>query len=183
MSKKNTKRHVLETQQVGWMKLREQVITDDTTVITPTTQNFANRNSGTGDAVPVPYGVNGIIITFLGTAADQTSAFTWTLYGYRSLLGIGQKIAYGTGNIGDVIANIHPVTGAASTNYYADYLTITAQYWHKTVAVKDIAGSSAEVATIFFDGMGISHLLLELTDCAAGTANETDTLEAVFTGF
>ncbi len=183
MSKKNNKRTVLETQQIGWMQLRSQVVTDDATVLTVTTQNFANRNSGTGNVVNVPYGVNGIIITFLGIATNQTSAFTWTLYGFRGLHGPAQKIAYGTGFLGDVAVVKHPVTGATITAYYADELTITAQYWHKTVAVKDIAGASGEVATIFFDGMGISHLLLELTDCNAGTADETDQLQSVFTGF
>jgi len=183
MSKKNNTRTVLETQQIGWMQLRSEIVTDDATTVGATTQDFANRNVGTGKAVAIPYGLNNIVITFLGTAKDQSAAFTWTLYGYRSPFGPGQKIAFGTGNLGDVAVNKHPVTGAASAAYYADELAITTQYWHKTVAVKDVAGSSGEVATIIFDGMGISHLLCELTDCDYDTADETDTLEAVFTGF
>ena len=182
-NKKHNTRTVLETQQVGWMKLREKVVTDDAITIFPTTQNFANRNSGTGNAVAVPYGINGIIITFFGIATDQTLAFKWRLYGYRELFGPGQLIANGTGNLGDVAVVTHPKDGTAVTAYYADYLDITAQYWHKTVVVKDIGAKSSEIATIMFDGMGISHLLLELTNCNAGTANETDELEAVFTGF
>lgn len=179
----NHSRVVPETRQLGWLKLREKVITDDATVVGVTTQDFANRNAGTGNAVPVPVGPNGLIITFLGIATNQTEAFIWTLYGYRAPFGPGQKIAVGTGFLGDVAVVKHPVTGKAVTAYYADELTITAQYWHKIVAIKDIAGSSGEIATIYFDSMGISHLLLELTDCNAGTANETDELESVYTGY
>lgn len=178
--KKNNTRTVLETQQIGWMQLHSKVVTDDTAVLTVTTQNYENMGA---EAVAVPYGLNGIIIAFLGIDTNQTAAFKWTLYGYRGPNGPAQKIAYGTGNLGDVAVVTHPVTGTAVTAYYADELTITAQYWHKTVAIKDIAGASGEIATIFFDGMGISHLLLELTDCTAGTAYEADELEAVFTGF
>ncbi len=182
MNKKNNSKIVVETQQIGWMQLRSQVVTDDATVLGVTTRNFENRSSGTGDARAVPYGINEIIITFLGIATDQTSAFTWRLYGFRELHGPGQMIAYGTGNLGDVAVVKHPVTGEDITAFYADFLTITAQYWDKTVSINDVGASSGEIATITFDALGISHLLLELTNCNAGTANETDELEAVMTG-
>jgi len=120
-------------------------------------------------------------VTFFGIATDQTSAFKWKLYGYR-WNGPAQLIAYGTGNLGDVAVVAHPVTGAAVTAYYADYLTITAQKWPSAVAVYDVGASSGEIATIVFDGLGISHLRLELTDCTAATENETDELEAIYTG-
>ncbi len=175
------------TKQLPWMKLREKVLTDDATVLGLTTRDFANRNVGTGNAVKIGEGINGIIITFFGIATDQTTAFKWRLYGYRAgirepILAPAQLIAYGTGNLGDVAVVKHPISGAAVTAYYADYLTITAQSWLKTVAVYDIGGASGEIARIVFDGMGISHLLCELTDCNAGTANETDELEAIYTG-
>lgn len=182
-NRRNNQRVVIETQQIGWSQLREKVLTDDATVLTVTTQDFANRNSGTGNAVSIPYGVNKVKITFLGIATDQTAAFTWTLYAFREPHGPGQKVAYGTGNLGDVAVNKHPVTGAAVTAYYADYLTITAQYWEHTVVVKDIGAASGEIATISVDLEGCSHLLLELTACDAGTANETDELESVYTGY
>lgn len=179
----------LITKQVPWIKLREKVYTDDTPVLSVTTMNFANRNVGAGDAAPIPEGINGIIVTFLGIAKDQTAAFSWKLYGYRGgqgadkmVGGPAQLIAYGTGNLGDVAVVKHPVTGATVTAYYADYLTITAQKWPKTVAVYDVGGASGEIATIVFDGLGISHLLCELTDCDFETGNETDELEAVYTG-
>ena len=183
MNRRNNTRVVVETQQIGWSQLRSQVITDDAIVLGVTTRNFANKDAGTGPAVEVRYGRNGILITFLGIATDQTAAFAWRLYGFRELHGPGQLIAHGTGNLGDVAVVKHPVTGETITAFYADYLTITAQYWHKIVSVKDIGAASGEIATIFFDGMGISHLLCELTDCNAGTSNETDELEAIFTGF
>lgn len=173
---------VLETRQVGWMQLHSKIVTDDATRLSVTTQNFANRNIGE-DAIAVPYGPNGLLITFFGIISNQVSAFTWTLYGYREPHGPAQKIAYGTGFLGDVAVVEHPVTGAVVTAYYADELTITAQYWQQIVAIKDIAGASGEIATISFDGMGISHLRLELTDCNAGSADETDELEAVITGY
>lgn len=183
VNRTNNTRVVPETLQLGWQQLRPKVLTDDATVVLVTTQDFANRNTGTGDAVPINPGPNGLIITFLGIATNQTAAFTWTLYGYRAPFGPGQKIVYGTGFLGDVAVVKHPVTGKAVTAYYADELTITAQYWHKTVAIKDIAGAGGEIATIYFDPMGISHLLLELTDCNAGTVNETDELESIYTGY
>lgn len=184
-----TQRVAMVTKQVGWIKLREKVLTDDSTVLGVTTRNFPNKNAGTGNAVKVPEDINGIIVTFFGIATDQTAAFTWRLYGYRSPLredskgcGPAQLIAYGTGNLGDVAVVTHPITGAEVTAYYADYLTITAQKWLKTVTIYDVGGASGEIATIVFDGMGISHLLCELTDCNAGSSNETDELEAIYTG-
>ena len=182
-NKRTHSRMVLETQQVGWSQLRDKVLTDDAVVILPTTQDFANKDTGTGSAVELPFGINAVVITFLGIATDQTSPFTWRLYGYRSPKGPGQQIAYGTGNLGDVAVNIHPVNGTAVTAYYADYLTITAEYWIKDVVVKDVGATSGEVASISFDAAGLSHLKLELTDCDAGTANETDELEAIYTGY
>ena len=174
----------LTTKQLPWIKLRSAVVTDDATVLTVTTRNFANRNAGTGDAVKIPEGINHVIITFLGKASDQTAAFTWRLYGYRATNGMAEQIAYGTGNLGDVAATVHPITGAAATDlYYADFLSITAQYHIKTVAVLDVGGVSGEIAKIAFDLAGFQYLLLELTDCNAGTANETDQLEAIYTGF
>lgn len=171
----------VETQQMGWRQLHSKIVTDDTIVVAVTTQNFANKDIGE-DSVEVPHNLNGIIITFLGIATNQTVAFKWKLYGYRWPHGPGQLIANGTGNLGDVAVVTHPVTGTAVTAYYADELTITTHKWPKTVAVYDVGGASGEIATIVFDGLGISHLRCELTDCTAGTANETDELEAVFTG-
>lgn len=182
-SKKHNTRHVLETQQIGWMQLHAKVLADDTTISSTMRRDFDNKDYGTPNAVPIPYGVNGVIITFFGIAKDQTSAFTWRLYGYRGLHGPGVKIASGTGNLGNVQVNTHPVTGVAITAYYADYLTIASQPWPKTVAVHDVGESSGEIANLTFDAMGISHLRLELQDCDAGSADETDELEAVFTGY
>ncbi len=174
----------LITRQIPWIKLRAQVVTDDATVLSVTTRNFANKNVGTGNAAKIPHGINTVMITFLGKASDQTAAFTWRLYGYRNTNGVAELLAYGTGNLGDVAATVHPITDVAATDlYYADYLTITAQYWIKTIAVVDVGASSGEVAKIVFDLAGLEHLLLELTDCDAGTANETDQLEAIYTGF
>lgn len=176
-------RFVLETRQIPWIRLREAVTTDDATVLGLTTRNFANRNSGTGNAVLLPYGINSIIITFLGKPADHSVAFKWKLYGFRDDNGMAEEIANGTGNLGDTAVTVHPITGAAATDlYYADELTITEQLWPKSVAVYDTGGASGEVAKIAFDGMGIAYLLLELTQCDAGTANETNQLEAIFTG-
>lgn len=174
----------VETVQIPWIKLREQVVTDDAVVLGVTTRNFANRNAGTGDAVKIPKGVNNVVITFLGKLTDQTSAFTWKLYGYRDTNGMAELLAYGTGNLGDVAATVHPITGVAAADlFYADYLTITAEYWIKTISVVDILGASGEVAKITFDLAGLKYLLLELTDCDAGTANETDQLESIYTGY
>lgn len=177
-------RTILETHQIGWIKLREQVVTDDATVLGVTTRNYANRNVGTGNAVLLPYGPNAIAIAFIGKPADQSAAFTWTLYGYRAGNGVAEKIAYGTGNIGDTAVTVHPITGVPATDlYYADELAITAQYWIKNVAFVDAGGSSGEVAKIIFDLCGLEYLLLELTNCDAGTASETDQLEAIYSGF
>lgn len=174
----------IETRQIPWIKLREQVVTDDATVLGVTTRNFANRNSGTGDAVKIAKGLNNIAITFLGKLTDQTAAFTWKLYGYRDTNGMAELLAYGTGNLGDVAATVHPITGVAATDlFYADYLTITAQYWIKTLSVVDVGASSGEIAKITGDIAGLKYLLLELTDCDAGTADETDQLEAIYTGY
>ncbi len=178
--RKFNSRTVDEDAQFPWMQLHAKVTTDDTDVLAVTTQNWANRILGY-DAVRLNAGLKGIQVTFLGIATNQTVAFTWTLYGYR-WNGPAQKIAYGTGFLGDVAVVAHPISGTTVTAYYADELTITAQYWPKTVAIYDIAGASGEIATIVFDGLGISHLRLELTDCNAGTANETDELEAIYTG-
>lgn len=179
----------LVTKQVGWILLREKVTADDTDVLGVTTRNFANLNVGTGKAVKIPEGINGIIVTFLGILANHAKPFKWKLYGYRTPMreiskgcGPAQLIAYGTGNLGDVAVVTHPLTGATVTAYYADELTITAQKWLKTVAVYDVGGASGEIATIVFDGMGISHLLCELTDCYKSEAGETDELEAIYTG-
>ncbi len=168
---------------IPWIKLREQVVTDDATVLGVTTMNFANRNVGTGNAVKIGEGVEDIIITFLGKLTDQTAAFTWRLYGFRKDNGMAEQIAYGTGNLGDVAATVHPITGAAAIDlFYCDYLTITAQYNVTLVSIVDIAGASGEVAKIFFVNPGFEFMLLELTDCNAGTVNETDQLEAIYTG-
>lgn len=167
---------------IRWIKLREQVVTDDATVLGVTTRNFANRNAGTGNVVRIE-GVEDIIITFLGKLADQTAPFTWRLYGFRKENGMAEQIAYGTGNLGDVAATVHPISGVAATDlYYADYLTITAQYNVTLVSIVDIGGASGEVAKIFFINPGFEFMLLELTDCDAGTANECDQLEAIYTG-
>ncbi len=174
----------LMTKQIPWIKLREQVVTDDAAVLGVTTRNFANRNVGTGNAVKIPEGINSVIITFLGKPTDQTAVFTWTLYGYRNTNGMAEKLAYGTGNLGDVAATVHPITRVAATDlFYADYLAITAQYWIKTIGIVDIGAGSGEVAKITFDLAGLEYLLLELTTCNAGTANETDQLEAIYTGY
>jgi len=168
---------------IPWIKLREQVVTDDATVLGVTTMNFANRNVGTGNAVKIGDAVEDIIITFLGKPADQSAAFTWTLYGYRKDNGMAEKIAYGTGNLGDVAATVHPITGVAATDlYYCDELTITAQYNVTLVSIVDIAGSSGEVAKIFFINPGFEFLLMELTACDKDTASETDQLEAIYSG-
>lgn len=174
----------LMTKHIPWIKLRGPIDTDDAIVLGVTTRNFANRNVGTGNAVKIPEGVNAVNITFIGKPADHTDAFTWRLYGYRATNGMAELLAYGTGNIGDVAAIVHPITGIADTTiYYADYLTITAQYWIKTIAIVDTGASSGEVAKITFDLAGLEYLLLELTNCDNGTANETDQLEAIYTGF
>ena len=173
----------LMTKQVSWIKLRGVVTVDDTTVLGATTKNFANRNAGTGDAVKVPEGINDIMITFLGTPAAQTAVFTWRLYGFRDTNGMAEEIANGTGNIGSVAATVHPITGAAATaTFYADFLAIAAQYWPKTVAVVDVDAAGTSIAKIIFDGFGIKYLLLELTTCDKDTSNETDELEAIYTG-
>ncbi len=183
-NRKNNTRVVLETQQIPWMKLRGQVVTDDATVLGVTTRDFANRNVGTGDAVEIPYGVNSAIITFLGKLKDQTAAFSWRLYGYRAANGMAEFLANGTGNLGDVAATVHPITKDAATDlFYADFLTIIAQQHIKTISVKDVGASSGEVAKIVLDLAGLTWILLELTDCNAGTANEADQLEAIYTGF
>lgn len=177
-------RYALSTKQIQWLKLRGQVVTDDATVLGVTTMNFANKDVGTGNAVKIPEGLNAVSIAFIGKPTDQTAAFTWTLYGYRAINGMAQKIAYGTGNIGDVAVTVHPITGVTATDlFYADYLTITAQYFIRAAQVKDVGADSGEVANLNVDIAGLKYLLLELTDCDADTANETDQLEAVFTGF
>ncbi len=173
----------LMTKQIPWIKLREQVVTDDAT-LSVTTRNFANRNVGTGNAVKIPEGINSVSITFIGKPANQTAVFTWTLYGYRDTNGMAQKLAYGTGNLGDVAVTIHPITGAVATDlFYADFLAITAQYYMKTMAEKDVGAASGEVANLNLDIGGLKYLLLELTTCDAGTTDETDQLEAIYTGF
>jgi len=182
--RRNNTRVVLETHQIPWIRLRAPVVTDDAVVLGVTTRDYANRNSGTGKSVMIPPGLNGVIITFLGKSTDQTAAFKWKLYGYRSQNGMAEEIANGTGNLGDVAATVHPISNLAATDlFYADYLTITAQYHIKTVVVDDIGASSGEIAKISFDACGFSELLLELTDCHAGTVDEVDQLEAIFTGF
>ena len=182
--RRNHTRVVLETQHVQWLRLREAVITDDAAVLGLTTRNYANRNAGTGNVVQVPYGLNAILITFIGKPSDQSAAFTWRLYGFRQKNGMAEMIAYGTGNIGDLAVTVHPISNSAdATIYYADYLTITAQYWPKPVVVKDIGGASGEVAKIVFDACGITELLCELTACDNETADETDSLEAIYTGY
>ncbi len=183
MAPHNHKRVAVDYNQVGWSVLRSQVVTDDATVLTVTTQDFANRNSGTGNVVRIAPGMLDMLITFFGIATDQTSAFAWKLYGFREPYGPGQLIAYGTGNLGDVAVNKHPVTGESITAFYVDFLTVTAQPWGLSpVAVNDIGAASGEVATITFKPIGLSHILLELTDCNAGTADETDELESVYSG-
>jgi len=178
----STKR-ALMTKQIPWIKLRGVVVTDDTTVLGATTKNFANRSAGTGDAVRLPEGINDIIVTFLGTPAGQTAVFTWKLYGFRDTNGMAEEIANGTGNIGSVAATIHPITGAAAAaTFYADFLTIAAQYWPSQVSIVDIGEAGTGIAKITFDGLGIKYLLLELTTCDAGSAQETDELEAIYTG-
>ncbi len=169
----------------GWQRLHALVVTDDPTPLTVTTRNFANRNQGaTTTAFEVPEGWNAVMIAFMGKLTDQTSAFSWKLYGYRAVNGPAQNIANGTGNIGDVALTVHPITGAAATSsFYADFLTITAQVWSKTVTIVDIGATSGEIATIQFDALGLKYLRLELTNCDAGTADETDELEAIFVGF
>ncbi len=175
----------LITVQEGWERLHSLVITDDPGGLGVTTRNFANRNTGgTTTAFVVPKGWNTVQIAFMGKPADQSSAFSWKLYGYRNGNGPAQNIANGTGNLGDVALTVHPITGAAATaSFYADFLTITAQVWSKTVAIFDVGASSGEIAVIQFDAAGIKHLRLELTNCDAGTADETDELEAIFVGF
>ncbi len=173
----------LMTKQVTWIKLRAVVVIDDATVLGATTKNFANRSAGTGNAVPVPEGINEIIVTFLGTPAGQSAVFTWKLYGFRHENGVAEEIANGTGNIGSVAATIHPITkAAAAATFYADFLAISAQYWPKTVSVVDVGAAGTSIAKIIFDGFGIKYLLLELTTCDKDTSNETDELEAIYTG-
>lgn len=182
--RRNHTRVVLETQHVQWLRLREAVTEDDTPVLTLTTRNYANRNAGTGNVVQVPYGLNAILIAFIGKPSDQATAFVWRLYGFRQKNGMAEMIAYGTGNIGDLAVTVHPISNVAdATLYYADELTITAQYWPKPVVIKDIAGSSGEVAKIVFDACGITELLCELTACDKDTGTETDSLEAIYTGY
>lgn len=174
----------LETVQNDWIHLRESITADDVagSLLTVTTRNFANLNRGAVSAKLVPKSFNSIIITFLGAPADHTTAFAWKLYGYRGENGPAQNIAYGTGNLGDVAVTVHPITGAAATtSFYADYLNITAQVWHKVVSVKDIGATSGEIATLEFDATGIKYLRLELT--AVGGSNEPTALEAIFTGY
>ena len=178
--KKNNSRVTDEDGQYPWVQLHSKVATDDTSVLAVTTRDWGNKDLGE-DSVRIPAGLKGIEVTFAGIATDQTSAFKWKLYGYR-WRGPAQLIAYGTGNLGDVAVVTHPISGAAVTAYYADYLTITASNWKKAVVVYDIGESSGEIATIVFDGMGIAYLRCELTDCTASVENETDELEAFYSG-
>lgn len=181
-ARKNSSKVTVETQQWSWIQLHSKITNDDTDVLTAAIQDWGNRDFGV-DAVHVPYGMNGIEVTFFGIATNQTLPFKWKLYGYR-LNGPAQLIAYGTGTLGDTAVVTHPQTGVSVTAYYADFLAITASegIWKKKVALYDNASRSGGIATIVFDGMGISHLRLELTDCNASTTNETDQLEAVFSG-
>ncbi len=179
--RKNNSRVTDEEGQYPWMQLHDKVVTDDTDVLTVTTQDWGNKGLGDYPAVRVQAGMKGIEVTFAGIATDQTKVFKWKLYGYR-WRGPAQLIANGEGNLGDVAVVTHPVSGAAVTAYYADFLSITASNWKKTVAVYDVGASSGEIATIVFDGMGIGWLRLELTDCYAGTADEVDEIEAFFSG-
>lgn len=178
--KKQSSRVTDEDGQYPWLQLHSKITNDDTSVLGVTTRDWGNRELGE-DSVRIPAGLKGIEVTFAGIATDQTSAFSWKLYGYR-WRGPAQLIAWGTGNLGDVAVVTHPVTGASVTAYYADYLTITGSNWKKLVKVYDIGGSSGEIATIVFDGMGIAYLRCELTDCNAATTNETDELEAFYSG-
>ena len=172
------------TQQIRWIKLRAPIVTDDATVLGVTTRNFANKDIGEATAVKESESFNAVVITFMGKPADQTAAFAWRLYGSRAENGPSELLAYGTGNIGDTAVTVHSITGVADTTiFYADFLTITAQYHIKTIGVVDIGASSGEIAKITFDLAGLEFLRLELTDCNAGTANETDQLESIFTGF
>ncbi len=178
--KKQNSRITDEEGQYPWMQLHSKITTDDTSVLAVTTQDWGNKDVGE-DSVRVQPGCKGIEVTFAGIATNQTVAFKWKLYGYR-WRGPAQLIAWGTGNLGDVAVVTHPVTGNTVTAYYADYLDITGSNWKKLVSVYDVGATSGEIATIVFDGMGISYLRCELTDCNAGTANETDELEAFYSG-
>jgi hypothetical protein len=183
MAGTNHVKTVLETKQIQWLKLRAAVITDDAAVLAVTNRNFANRNIGTGDAVQVPAGINEIVVTFIGKPADQTSAFTATFYVFRAKNGPAEKVCVVTGNIGDVAVVVHPISGSAdATLYYADYLNISSQNWQAPVRVIDVGASSGEIAKLAFDLCGAEWVLCELTNCDAGTANETDSLEAIYTG-
>jgi len=176
---------ILESAQFGWERLRKSITADDsgTEVLAATTRNFANKDAGTDiTAVPIDERWNAVMITFMGAPADHTTGFLWKLYGYRGENGPAQNIANGTGNLGDVALTIHPITGAAATStYYADELSVSAQVWPKLVSVVDIGGSTGEIATIQFDALGIKYLRCELLQ--VGGSNEPTALEAIMTGF
>jgi len=177
MSKKNNYRTVVETQQIGWIQLHTQIAADDTSLRTNTNRNFSERPAET---VKVPYGINEAIITFLGTPTNQATAFGWKLWGYRGLHGPAQLIAYGTGNLGAVACTEHPCNGAAVALFYADYLTITAEVWAGAISVVNVGATGVEIATLNVDLIGVSNLLMELTDVGSGT--EPSALEAIYCG-
>jgi hypothetical protein len=112
-----------------------------TTQLTPEVGNSSN-------AVRISrHPIGAIHIRFKGTdAANET--FSWTLWAHKDRTAPAQCVAYGTGILGAT------QTGT-SNEFYADTLVITAQQWHKTLAV------TAGAPDAIVNGGGISELVVD----------------------
>lgn len=141
---------------------------EDTPIALTTAGNFAAK-----PASAIPFTTRGqqgtqntIALAFSGgdTANDT---FSWRIYGWRMSNGPAELIANGTGILGTQQVVIYPQGGATTNKFWADSLSVTTDYWMRTVAEQTVGGNS--VAKLMFDFLGYEWIYVEITDADGAT--------------
>lgn len=166
-------RMLIHTTTGQWIKVRDQVTGNDTSM-TASTKNFAARGTTKGRAIPL--GANGVCIAFIGdnSAGDggmEDDTAVATVYVYMQG-GPAELVYTATITVGAQVAVEDPTqavraSGIADTGYYCDTFGSATDSWATTVGTAD-AGGADGVAKLYFDCEGATWLVVEITSLDTG---------------
>ena len=109
------------------------------------------------------------IMFLAGDAANDT--FSWRIWLWSRTNGPAECAAYGTGIFGEQQVVRYPDTGlAATTKFWADTISITAQYWPAEIEVFDEGNN--RICKLLIDPLEYEWIYVEITDADGTTGIE-----------
>ena len=171
-----------------WFVCRAEANEDASALDLTSAGDFANKPAGAfeipsnEDSPTIGYSTlnNNHILAFSGGAAAGKT-FSWKLYVYRISNGMAELVADGTAELGTQAVVTYPQGGSATNKFWADKITVTNDYWPAKV-LKGTNNENNSVDKIIFDGLGISHIYVEISAADGVSGTEAGNVTCYWTG-